>query len=425
MSASIWSPGGTLIPQADPNSQVKSQIYIATEGQTLFTLTEFTYVILNGALQVYVNGNKQAADQVTETSTTSFTLAACDVGDVIEAVGQTAIADATGAAAAAEASAVAAALSETNAAASESSASASASSASGSAASASASASAASASAIIAATYVPLDWEGAWLTATAYQVNDAVKQAGSSYICLVAHTSGVFATDLAAVKWDLIAEKGAAGAGTGDMLAANNLSDLANAATARNNLGVAIGSAVQAYDAELTAIAGLTSAADKGIQFTGAGTAAVYDLTAAGKALLDDANATAQRVTLGLVIGTDVQAYDVDTAKLDVEQTWAQVQRTSENIVTSLTLDLDATYLDFRCTPSAGGALTLSNIPASPLVQKGTITFVNGSNYAITAHANLRIPSTMLATISVTGTYLLSYRTGNGVAYIVNSSILA
>jgi hypothetical protein len=45
------------------------------------------------------------------------------------------------------------------------------------------------------------DYKGNWATATAYLVDDIVVRGGSTYICLIAHTSGTFATDLAANKW--------------------------------------------------------------------------------------------------------------------------------------------------------------------------------------------------------------------------------
>lgn len=48
---------------------------------------------------------------------------------------------------------------------------------------------------------------------------------------------------------------GGGGGGGGDLLAANNLSDVGNAATARANLGLTIGTHVQAYSAHLAALA--------------------------------------------------------------------------------------------------------------------------------------------------------------------------
>lgn len=133
-------------------------------------------------------------------------------------------------------------------------------------------------------------------------------------------TTGLYvgAAGLTAVLGDGVDVRGAAGAGTGtgDVVAANNLSDLANITTARANLGLTIGTDVQAFDTDLNAIAALVSAANKVPYSTGSGTWSLADFSAAGRALVDDADAAAQRTTLGLVIGTDVQAKDATLTSL-------------------------------------------------------------------------------------------------------------
>lgn len=62
-----------------------------------------------------------------------------------------------------------------------------------------------------------------------------------------------------------------------------------------------LGAVYQPLDADLTALAGLAIAADKLPYGNGSHTMALADFTAAGRALIDDADAAAQRATLGLV----------------------------------------------------------------------------------------------------------------------------
>lgn len=153
-------------------------------------------------------------------------------------------------------------------------------------------------------------WRGAWLTGTAYAVNDLARQAGSTYICLVAHTSGTFSTDLAAGRWEMFAQQGAAGAGTGDMLAANNLSDLANVATARSNLGVAAAAATVLKADNLSGLADPAAArTNLGAQAQNALLSALGALAVNGLVARTAAGAVAARAIAG---GTGVSVANGD-----------------------------------------------------------------------------------------------------------------
>ena len=107
------------------------------------------------------------------------------------------------------------------------------------------------------------------------------------------------------------------------------------------------------------------------------------------------------------------------TLDLTKDQSWTGSQRaTAIDNSASLSFDQNGGN-NFKTTTSGGGTLTFTNHTDG---QSGYILLTNGSNYAITAHANTKITATDLATISVTGSYLLSYFDNGTNAYITVSA---
>lgn len=233
----------------------------------------------------------------------------------------------------------------------------------------------------------------------------------------------------------------------GALLAANNLSDLPNKATARDNLGVEIGADVQAYNINLDALSGLTGAADNVPYFTGAGTMALTGLTSAGRNLIDDTTVADQRTTLGLVIGTDVQAYDIEltalaglTSAADRLPYFTGSGTASLATFTAAARNLldDATVSDMRTTLGLGSFATISSLAHSALTglsaddhaQYALLAGRSGGQTLIgdtTSGGNLTLQSTAHATLGTVAVNSLpsTVSTINHMAFGVTNAVTA
>ena len=127
------------------------------------------------------------------------------------------------------------------------------------------------------------------------------------------------------------------------------------------------------------------------------------------------------RASLGLAIGSDVQAFDSDTAKTDVTQSFTAPQRNALTVDNDGNFDMNSNN-NFKCTPSGNFTLTFTNFADG---QSGYILLINSGGHTVSLHSNSKGDANIAATVSSAGTYLISYLSDGTNAFLTNSAVFA
>jgi hypothetical protein len=206
--------------------------------------------------------------------------------------------------------------------------------------------------------------------------------------------------------------------GITDLAIADGGTGASNASDARTNLGLAIGTNVQAYDAGLLSIAGLTTAADKMIYTTASDTYATADLSSFARTLLDDANAAAARATLGATSGFTTNSSVATTSGTSVSSSGTvTIPSTATQIrVTFNGVSTNGTSIPLIQLGDSGG------LESSGYTQRGgystagsnsTAGFAVADNWAATNTINGEIIFTLVATNTWSGVGIFADIAGN------------
>ena len=163
-----------------------------------------------------------------------------------------------------------------------------------------------------------------------------------------------------------------------------------------------LGSGKQAADATLTALAGLTTSADKLIYATGVDTFALTPLTAFIRTLLDDEDAAAARATLGAAPLASPALTDTPTVPTAADGT-----NTTQIASTAFVQSAVGGYLSKSVI---GGTVTLSDLEASnPVI---------GFSGALTSNLVVVVPATVKRLWAIynatSGAFTLTVKTASG-----------
>jgi hypothetical protein len=209
-----------------------------------------------------------------------------------------------------------------------------------------------------------------------------------------------------------------------------NHTGVANASA--NDQYVAKGQADAAYqpvDADLTAIAALSTTGL--IERTGAGAAAIVTATAAGKALLDDADAAAQRTTLGLgtmatAATSSYQPVDGDLTAIAALSGTGYSKRTADN---TWALDTDVVTnaggasfgAAFGYASGQGGTVTQSTSKSTGVTMNKLCGLITTTNSGLATGTNVSFTLTN-STIEAEDVMVLNVVAGTAGSYNVNAN---